>query len=365
MRKAQYLGLCVALLGLPALAEDNPSTLPAELLTVDKQAVADEASRMIENLLGRKEYMRYGAEGLHYAEACAALGAFRVAELNGNQAQLDRLVNRYRVLLDPDTDLISKKPHVDFSVIGIVPLQIYLESGNAEYRKLGLKFADRQWVNPRQDGLTPETRWWIDDMYMVGALQIQAFRATREQRYADQAARFLVAYLRRLQQENGLFHHGPDAPFHWGRGNGWVAAALAETLRSIPETHDDYPEILNGYRKMMEALLPLQAPSGMWRQLVDHPESWEESSCTAMFAFAMETGIQMGWLDQARYRPAVDRAWDQLVQRLDEKANLRDICVGTGQSRDVHYYLDRPRHAGDFHGQAPFLWLADRILSRK
>jgi rhamnogalacturonyl hydrolase YesR len=353
----------VLLLTAVALAS-NAEVKPVLPMSAEKQAVADEASRVIDNLLARKGYMRYGEDGLHYAEACAALGALRVAERTGNKDQLDRLVDRYNILLEPDTDLISQKPHVDFRVIGIVPLQIYLESGKAEYRELGLRLADKQWEHPREDGLTAETRWWIDDMFMVGALQIQAFRASGEPQYADHAARFLVAYLRKLQQENGLFFHGPNAPLHWGRGNGWVAAALAETLSSIPESHPDYAEILNGYRKMMEALLPLQAESGMWRQLVDHAESWEESSCTAMFAFAMETGIQKRWLDANRYRPAVDKAWNELVKRLDDNANLKDICVGTGQSKDVQYYLDRPRHAGDFHGQAPFLWLAGRLLSR-
>lgn len=38
------------------------------------------------------------------------------------------------------------------------------------------------------------------------------------------------------------------------------------------------------------------APSGMWCQLVDVPESWEESSGTAMFAYAMQVGIRHGWL---------------------------------------------------------------------
>lgn len=347
----------------------NGAGLPAvpfrKTLPDAKKHVAAEASRVVENLLSRQGYMRYGTNGLHYAEACAAFGALRVAEQTGNRNQLNRLIERYEVLLEPGSDLIGSRPHVDFSVIGIIPLQVYRNNPDEKYRTFGLGFADRQWAHPRADGLTAETRWWIDDMYMVGALQIQAYRVTGKIHYADQAARFLTAYLKKLQQKNGLFFHGPNAPFFWGRGNGWVASALAETLSSIPESHPDYPEILEGYRKMMEALLPLQAESGMWRQLVDVPGSWEESSCTAMFAFALETGIQKGWLDETRYRPAVDRAWVQLVQRLDEKGNLTDICVGTGQSKEIQYYLDRPRHAGDFHGQAPFLWLADRLLNRE
>lgn len=322
------------------------------------------ADSVIENLLEREEYMRYGEDGLHYAEACATLGAMRFADLSGQEDLLERLVQRYEVLHEPNTDLISQKAHVDFSVIGIIPLQTYLSTGDEQSLQFGLQFADKQWENPREDGLTQETRWWIDDMYMVGALQMQAYRATGKLRYADRAARFLDAYLSKLQQPNGLFYHGPEAPFYWGRGNGWVAAALAETLISLPEEHELHGKIRTGYERMMSALLPMQSESGMWRQLVDHPESWEESSCTAMFAFAMEVGSQKGWLDADTFRPAVDKAWQALQRRVDTDGNLTDICVGTGQSKDVQYYLDRPRHDGDFHGQAPLLWLATELSKR-
>ncbi|EDY83711.1 Glycosyl Hydrolase Family 88 superfamily [Verrucomicrobiia bacterium DG1235] len=321
--------------------------------------------RVVENLLDRGEYMRYGEDGLHYAEACAAMGAMRLAGLAGDEELMERLVDRYRVLLDEGTDLVSSTPHVDFSVIGIIPLQVYLESGDAAQLERGLYFADRQWEEPREDGLTRETRWWIDDMYMVGALQMQAYRATGKAEYADRAARFLAAYLERLQQENGLFFHGPDAPFFWGRGNGWVASGLAETLSSMPEDHPLFESLLGHYGRMMEALLPLQSEAGYWRQLIDYPDSWEESSCTAMFAYAMEVGAQKEWLEADRYRPVVDRAWAALVARLDGEGNLDAICVGTGQSLDAQYYLDRPKHSGDFHGQAPLLWLAVELLRRE
>ena len=322
------------------------------------------ARLLCENLLGREAYMRYYEHGLHYAEACAAMGALRFAHAAGD-AQLDRrLAARYRVLLEPRTDLLSSEPHVDFRVIGIVPLQVCLNGGGADWRELGLRLADVQWESPRDDGLTRETRWWIDDLYMVGALQAQAWRVTGDSVYSDRAARLALAYLRKLQQDNGLFHHGPDAPFHWGRGNGWVASGLAEVLDVLPREHPAQPEILERYQRMMRALLQHQATSGMWRQLVDHPESWEETSCTAMFAYAMQVGIRNGWLPREDFEAPADRAWNALLGYLDAQGNLREICVGTGQSRDIQYYLDRPRHTGDFHGQAPLLWLAVERLKR-
>jgi rhamnogalacturonyl hydrolase YesR len=193
---------------------------------------------------------------------------------------------------------------------------------------------------------------------MVGMLQMQAYRATGDVRYADRAALQAVAYLKKLQQPNGLFFHGPDAHFFWGRGNGWVAVAMAEILASLPSDHRLRPEILAGYRKMMESLLKYQSENGMWRQLVDYPYAWAESSCTAMFAFAMQTGIDHGWLKKKGFGGAVDKGWNALRAHLDRDGNVREICIGTGQVNDIEFYLKRPRTLGDLHGQAPFLWLA-------
>jgi len=321
--------------------------------------------KVVENLLSR-EYLLYNkTKGLHYSEACAAVGALRFASKIGDRELTKKIISRYEQMLDPESKLISNFPHVDHSVMGILPFQIFLEVGDRRFLELGLKFADRQWENPTEDGLTRETRWWIDDMYMVGMLQIQAYRATGEGKYADRAAMQLSAYLKQLQEPEGLFPHGKDSPYHWGRGNGWVAASLAEVLKSLPEDHKLRPEIMAGYKKMMEALRPLQSDNGMWRQVVDYKYAWAESSCTAMFAYAMLLGIENGWLDEAQYGAPVEAAWKALCAHVDRDGNLREICVGTGQSDDLEFYLKRPRTLGDLHGQAPFLWLACERLDER
>jgi len=82
---------------------------------------------------------------------------------------------------------------------------------------------------------------WIDDMFMITAAQVQAYRATGEKKYSERAAKEMVVYLDQLQKENGLFYHAPDVPFFWGRGDGWMAAGTAELLRSLPEDNPDRP----------------------------------------------------------------------------------------------------------------------------
>ena len=124
---------------------------------------------------------------------------------------------------------------------------------------------------------------------------------------------------------------------------------------------------MDGYRTMMAALLNYQGGDGLWRQLIDHPEAWPETSGTGMFTFAMVTGVKNGWLDAKTYGPAARKAWLGLVKYIDKDANVREVCMGTNkwtanQGDAVQYYLNRPRRVGDLHGQAPILWSASALL---
>jgi rhamnogalacturonyl hydrolase YesR len=172
----------------------------------------------------------------------------------------------------------------------------------------------------------------------------------------------MVLYLDSLQRPNGLFYHAPDVPFFWSRGNGWMAAGMSELLSSLPKTSPYRPGIMEGYKKMMSSLLKYQAGNGTWRQLIDEPESWSESSGTGMFAFAMITGVKNGWLDKNTYGAAARKAWLGLISFIDQNNDVHEVCEGTGKKNDKQYYLDRKRNVGDLHGQAPVLWCAFALL---
>jgi rhamnogalacturonyl hydrolase YesR len=316
-------------------------------------------ARAADAYLRRPDFMMYevgDVKAVHYAEVASAYGAARLAAATGDAALFARVAARHQRLLD--AHIANTANHVDANVYGVWPLELYRRTRDGADLERGLALADGQWRDPRPDGLSAQTRFWIDDIWMIGALQLQAWRATRDARYLDRAAHTAQAYVARLQQPNGLIHHGPDAPFFWGRGNGWVAAGLAEVLSELPPNHARFAAVEAGYRQMMAALLRYQAKDGMWRQLVDEPDAWKETSATAMFGFAMTVGVSRDLLREKTYRTAADRAWTALGSYVGEDGQVSDVCVGTGQSRDAAYYLARPRTTGDLHGQAPLLWFA-------
>ena len=314
------------------------------------------AERFVANATLRGDYAPYPA-------ACTWYGALTFAQLAGDHDLSSRLIERFDRELTPElsTRLLQSR-HVDYSVLGAVPLEIYMQTKQPAYLSRGKLIADHQWELPTPDGLSSETRYWIDDMYMITILQVQAYRATGDAKYIDRAALEMDAYLSKLQQPNGLFYHAPDAPFFWGRGNGWVAAGMTELLRSLPQNHPRRARIMAAYQQMMKSLLKYQGKDGMWRQLIDHREAWPESSSTAMFTFAIITGVKNGWLDHKTYGRAARKGWLGLVHYLNSDAEIRNVCEGTGKKNDLNYYLERRRLTGDLHGQAPILWCASALL---
>jgi unsaturated rhamnogalacturonyl hydrolase len=318
-------------------------------------------TRVAENFVARP-FQRPTAY-IIYPEVCTWYGALTLASLTGNTDLQSRLIRKFDPLWTPEgAKNISPNAHVDYRVFGSVPLEIYIQTRDRRFLDLGLGFADKQWETTTPDGITTEARYWIDDMYMITAVQVQAYRATGEAKYVDRAARTMVAYLDKLQQPNGLFFHALDSPFYWSRGNGWMAAGAAELLRSLPASHPTRHRILEGYQRMMATLLRYQGDDGLWRQLIDHPEAWPETSGTGMFTFAMITGVRNGWLDAKVYGPAARRAWLGLVKYIDADGNIGNVCEGTNKGPSVQYYLERKRNVGDLHGQAPVLWSASALL---
>lgn len=329
--------------------------------------------RVAENFVARPfEYAEGKREYVIYPEVCAWYGSLTVAKLTKDNDLKARLIQKFDPLFTPEgAKRISQQAHVDFRVFGTVPLEIFMQTKDRRFFDIGIGLADKQWDKTTPDGITAEARYWIDDMFMITAVQVQAYRATGDAKYIDRAANTMAAYLDKLQQPNGLFYHTPDSKFFWGRGNGWVAAGMTELLRSLPRNHPRRARILKGYRTMMASLLKYQGGDGLWRQLIDHPEVWAETSSTGMFTFAMVTGVKNGWLAPKLYGPAARKAWLGLVQHIGPDANVSDVCIGTNKANaevgpDVNaqmkFYLDRPRRTGDLHGQAPILWSATALM---
>jgi len=191
---------------------------------------------------------------------------------------------------------------------------------------------------------------------MCGAVLGRAFRLTGEGRYLGLLTQFLLDC--GIQQGNGLFWHCRSAPYFWGRGNGFAAMGLAETLTYLPEDYPVREAILDMYLAHMEALRRFQQPSGMFPQVLDVAGSYQEFTATCMFGYAAARGLRRGWLDPSFLEP-LQLAWQGVAERIDEEGNVVDACASTGVQAELRDYLDRPAVFGfDDRSGGMALWFA-------
>ena len=310
-----------------------------------------------------------------YPDACAWLGALWFGKVTKNEPLLDKLKDRFEPLFSTEQKMLPRMNHVDHNVVGAVPLELYIQKkGDQRYYDLGMRYADTQWEAPvdatpeqkayADKGYSWQTRIWIDDMFMITTIQSQAYRATGDRKYIDRAAREMAMYLKKIQRPNGLFYHSPEAPFFWARGNGWMAAGMAQLLSILPKDNSDRTTIMEAYKKMMNTLKQNQDPDGMWHQLIDEPASYKETSGTAMFTYAMIVGVKHGWLDKKEYGTAARKGWLALVTYINENDEITNVCEGTNIKNDKNHYMNRKQLTGDLHAHAPLLWCAVALLGK-
>ncbi|MGI6313970.1 MAG: glycoside hydrolase family 88 protein [Candidatus Cryptobacteroides sp.] len=310
-----------------------------------------------------------------YPDVMAWVGGLWLAQTIGDQTLAQDLIAKMDPLFGDKAYLLPKADHVDNSVFGAVPLEIYMHNGISKYLDLGESYADAQWdisfrENPSPDeiywadlGYSWQTRLWLDDTFMITLLQSQAAKALKDTIYIERAAKEMVMYLDSLPRPSGLFDHGPESPFAWGRGNGWMALGMTEVLRNLSCSSEYYKAIMDKYLIMMSTLLSCQGEKGMWRQIVDDETMWEESSSTAMFTYAFIVGVKSGWLKDKAYAIAARKAWLALCKLIDEDGHVKKVCEGTMLGFDSEHYRQRLQLTGDVHGQAPIIWCANALMN--
>ena len=230
-------------------------------------------------------------------------------------------------------------------------------TGQQRYAELIVEAANR--FQPADSGQAPppcDPDFRTEDMFMAGALLGRAYRLTGDRRYVDLLTRFLLDG--QIQQEGGLFWHCRSAPFYWGRGNGFAALGLTETLSYLPEDHADRPAVMAMYHRLLDALVGLQRPSGQLPQVLDFPGSYDEFTATCMMGYSLARGLRHNWIGD-EYRGPLELAWQGVSERIDDVGNVVDACASTGVQENVRDYLDRPAIYGfDDRSGGMALWFA-------
>jgi len=238
----------------------------------------------------------------------------------------------------------------DCGSFGAATLETYKECQLPEYRVVADAIADYI-LNKQvrtQDGAFYRARtMWIDDLYMSTPFLSRYYKLTGQQKYIDDAARQFLLFKKYLfLPEHKIMSHIYDFGYNlptgipWGRGNGWCLFSLSEVLEMLPTDHPDRPALIEFFSELSEGYLALQGEHGLWHQVLTEPDAYEETSCTAMFAYAFARGVRFSWLrEPARYVEAVHKAWKGLTQiSIDRYGNVHGVCRGSNYAFTPDYY---------------------------
>ena len=184
---------------------------------------------------------------------------------------------------------------------------------------------------------------WVDTLDMAGPLLSHGARKLNQPDWQAEAVRQLEIFVRRLQQpESGLFFHlwdekaGQRNAALWARGNGWVTMTLTEVLKNEAPGSAAANWLRRTLEQQVAGLVPLQdSATGLWHTVLDAPETYLETSATAMFLYGLAEGRRLK-LITGRFEEVERRAWAGLAARVDRAGRVLGVSAGTtpgGQSR--------------------------------
>jgi len=230
------------------------------------------------------------------------------------------------------------------------------------------RLEDGSFWRPVSPGSRPLSLWG-DDLYMSCPFLIRWSEYKNEPGFLDDAVRQIINFSYYLQDDDGVWWHAylvdDDRPakYKWGRANGWVMLATAEVLSAMPEDHPQREEVLTIFRNHIEGLKSYQSESGLWHQVIDHPElNWGvETSCSAMFTYAISRAINKGWIDRSNLE-VVRKAVNGLNKKVEADGTILGVCQSASIGDGLKYYEDRPTRLNDYHGPGPILMALSEFL---
>jgi rhamnogalacturonyl hydrolase YesR len=138
--------------------------------------------------------------------------------------------------------------------------------------------------------------------------------------------------------------------------------AMAELLSVLPEDHPDRARVVDLFGRAVRGVAAVQSGSGFWHQLLDKPDSYLETSATAMFTFAIARGVNRGWIAPV-YAPVAQTGWRAVAQRVRADGQIDGICVGTTAAYDAVYYYNRPTDVRAMQGYGPLLMAGAEVTT--
>lgn len=306
----------------------------------------------------------------------AYYGVGRAFEVTGETRYMDLLKAR----VDEYMELGLPKPwNVNRCAMGHCLLSLYEATGEKKYLEVAadkvdylehdaLRFGDgvlQHTVSAKND--FPE-QCWADTLFMAAFFLLRFGVMTKDESVIGDALNQYYWHIHYLQnRETGLWYHGYSnktgdhmSGFYWGRANAWAAYTMSQVGRILPEAYlyPKFMDICGSLEELLSSVKLLQTENGLWRTILDDPDSYEEVSASCGIAAAMETGRN------PLRRKYVDRALVGVMNEISPDGRVTNVSAGTAVMKDREGYRNISRDWIQGWGQGLALAFLSEVLLR-
>lgn len=344
----------------------NKELLPKIHLVMDKLMNLGGADYENDRSVGKEEASRgiiardFGIEEWDWPQGVGLYGLLKLQRFYGD--------NRYLEFFDSWFENNLKKglpsKNINTTAPYLVLAELLDDLKNPEYEKLCLDHA--HWlmtglpktkeggfqhvvtaIGDRDGILLNEGEMWIDTLFMAVLFLNKMGHRFQNQEWIGEALHQVLLHIKYLYDKHtGLFYHGWSFLLNnnfggvfWCRGNSWFTYGILEFIESYEGTidHGLLTYLTDTFKAQVNALIGLQAPSGLWHTVLTDPSSYEEVSGSGAIAGGILKGIKMGILDESYYVCA-DRAVKAVCKNIGEDGTVLNVSAGTGMGYDEDHY---------------------------
>jgi len=283
--------------------------------------------------------------------------------------------------------------NIDAVNSGKILFALYEQTGDSKYQKAIQTLRTQMLTHPRttEGGFWHKKNYphqmWLDGLYMATPFLAQYAQVFKEPALFDDVAKQIkLIDVHNKDATTGLYSHGWDeskqerwadkqtgkSAHTWGRGMGWYAMTLIDTLDFFPKSHPQYQEILQITQSVAQTLKKYQDIStGLWYQVMDvgaKEGNYLEASASTMFVYFLIKGVTRGVIDK-KYLATAQKGYKGILKHLikeqaDGEITIIDTCAGAGlggkpyRDGSYEYYCQEAKRDNDPKAVGPFILLA-------
>jgi len=263
----------------------------------------------------------------------------------------------------------------DCGAMGASVIEVYKKNQQEKYKEYINKAAEHIMIkqNRLEDGTLARSfpyKWtlWADDLYMGLSFISRLGELTGDSKYFEFAAKQVINFHKYLfDEDKELMYHcwysdiKRNGVALWGRANGWAMVAQIDLLERLPQDHPQRDSLIELLQRHVIGISHYQGSKGIWHQLLDKSDSYLETSCSAMFVYAIARAVNRGLLDK-RYSSIALRGWEGLMSKIRSDGEVEGVCTGTPIGDDLTFYYLRPAPLNDIHGIGTVIMAGTEIL---